>query len=75
LASLPDGLILALMRINITIEQLKLTLPLNLYGVGNAKPFFKLVDEIKSGETQIVFLYATLCNARGILSAARLHCR
>lgn len=37
------------------IEQLKLTLPVHLYGVGQAKSFDRLVEEIKAGETQIVF--------------------
>ena len=37
------------------IEQLKLTLPVHLYGVGQAKSFDRLVEEIKAGETQIIF--------------------
>jgi hypothetical protein len=37
------------------IEQLKLTLPLDKYGVGKAKSFDRLMEEIKSGETQIIF--------------------
>lgn len=37
------------------IEQLKLTLPIHLYGIGQAKSFDRLVEEIKTGETQIIF--------------------
>lgn len=37
------------------IEQLKLTLPLDKYGIGKAKSFTRLMEEIKSGETQIIF--------------------
>lgn len=37
------------------IEQLKLTLPVHLYGVGASKSFEGLLTEIKSGETQIIF--------------------
>jgi hypothetical protein len=37
------------------IEQLKLTLPLHLYGVGQAKSFDRLVEEIEQGETLIDF--------------------
>jgi hypothetical protein len=37
------------------IEQLKLTLPVHLYGIGKAKSFDRLIEEIKAGETQMVF--------------------
>lgn len=37
------------------IEQLKQTLPIHLYGLGEAKPFSRLLDEIKAGETQIIW--------------------
>lgn len=37
------------------IEQLKLNLPVHLYGVGKAKSFEGLLKEIEDGETQMVF--------------------
>lgn len=37
------------------IEQLKQALPIHLYGVGQAKPFDRLLAEIEAGETQIIW--------------------
>jgi hypothetical protein len=37
------------------IEFLKKVLPIDQYGIGQAKPFEKLIKEIESGETQIIF--------------------
>jgi|LakMenEpi03Aug12_release.lakeMendotaPanAssembly.Ray.scaffolds.fasta_scaffold769694_1 hypothetical protein len=37
------------------IETLKLTLPLEKYGIGQAKLFDRLIEEIEQGETQIIF--------------------